>query len=167
MTTDATIGKARDTLNSSWYGFMADRNLSTAFPDWRTDTAGDGTPLLSGRVSGRGAAHAVAQFIRLGKIGLPVDGDTRPSIDYDTPGRVAYVWRFYGVWVELWHPDGAVQDVVDVPPSSVPETPAPAPVKAAEPVLSAPVPRRSLISRASGRLPYTRRNKTPKETTTR
>jgi hypothetical protein len=73
------------------------------------------------------------------------------------------VWRYGGVWVELWHPEAAVDapkaaepaDDAPVPSVAVQATPKPAPSPAA--------PFRSLISRASDRLPYTRnrRKETP------
>lgn len=149
--------QARTHIETAWTRFMTDRNLKPALPGWRTLTAGDGTPMLSARVVGPGAAHALARFIDTGPIGLPLPGDTRPTVDFSTPGRVAYVWRSHGVWIELWVPDSPVQ----APESTQRTVSGVALTDPVPPALSTP---RSFVSRASGRLPFTRRTKTPKET---
>lgn len=162
---DLAPGKARDTLASSWYGYTHDRNLRAILTDWQTSTAGDGTPMLSGRVAGKGATHALAQFIALGQIGLKTEGDTRPGLDFSTPGRVAYVWRYFGVWVELWHPDGA--DAAPKPVEPVQSAPVPPQAVQTDPVRD-PIPtaaRRAFLRGPGGRLLFTRKQR--KETTTR
>jgi hypothetical protein len=143
--TDA-LDKARTHVHTAWYRFTDHRNLHAKVPDWRTLPAGDGSSLLSAEVVGPGAAHALARFVATGPIGLPTEGDTRPTVDYSTEGRVSYVWRCHGVWVELWHPD------------SVRDLPVPVP---------GPALRSSdrLLSGRWGGLLFTRRSKTPKETT--
>lgn len=148
-TADALIA-AKEHAQNSWYLFAKERNLKAIVPDWRVTDSADGASALSVQVVGPGTAHALRLFTAASHFALGTAGDVRPQFDYSVPGRVACVMRLYGVWVELWHPDQ-------------PDTPAPKPA----PVSARPVfgPRRLL--RPGGRLPFTRRNKTPKENTTR
>jgi hypothetical protein len=135
-------------------------------PEWE-ETTTEGGLLLSGRLVGSRPMWALDRFARDFHLTLSHPGDQRPQFDITQPDRVVLVWRYGGVWVELWHPDTAVdapkaaEPVHDAPapPVTVQATPKPAPVPAA-PVRS---PVRSLIRRASGRLPYTRtrRKETP------
>lgn len=145
--TDSTVTAARLQAVHAWQSFTTDRNLKPRIPDWRTSLAPDGRPVLSAEVAGPGAAHALRLFADLHYLPLPQSGDLRPFWDVDVPGRTVLVWRSGGVWVELWHPD----TVTDLPAAS---SPAVRPVQA----------RQSLLSRASARLPYTRR---PTKETTR
>jgi hypothetical protein len=99
-------------------------------------------------------------FARDFHVNLPFPGDLRPLFDVDATDRVVLVWRRDGVWVELWHPAGAV------------DTPEPVPAVAEPPAAVQPAPkpsnvpaRRSLFGRPSGRLPFTRRSKTKENTT--
>jgi hypothetical protein len=149
--------KARTHIQTAWTRFMEDRNFKATVADWETVTAADGSVLLSGRVAGPGAAYALQRFVAIGPLGLPRPGDTRPVVDYSVPGRTAYVWRSYGVWVELWVPDAEALAPAPVRPPAGRREPA-------EHVLSAPVPAKpSTAARArrglGARLPFTRRSK--------
>jgi hypothetical protein len=97
------------------------------------------------------------QFARDFHLHLNPAGDQRPQFDVSQPGRVVLVWRYGGVWVELWHPETAV----DAPEGAEPADSAPVPSVAvqATPIPKPAGPARSLISRASDRLPFTRRHK--------
>ncbi|MFE6575999.1 hypothetical protein [Streptomyces rochei] len=131
---DSSVTAARLQAVNAWTRFTTDRNLQARTPDWRTSLAPDGRPVLSAEVAGPGAAHALRLFADLHYLPLPESGDLRPFWDVDVPGRTVLVWRSGGVWVELWHPD------------TVTGLPAVRPARG-----------RSLLSRASARLPYTRR----------
>ncbi len=139
--------EAKQRAVHAWYRFAHDRNLQARVPDWRTSTAPDGTPKLSVEVVGPGAAHVLHLFASCYPLILGQPGDLQPTFTYDTPGRTSCVWRTGGVWVELWHPDTATGP-------HTPDGPVPAP--------QAPRTTR----RPSGRLPFVRRTKTPKETLT-
>lgn len=144
MTETATaLIDAKEHAQVAWYEFTRYYGLKAIVPDWRVGTTPDGSPRLSVEVVGPYAQDALRMFAG-GQAGLFLGspGDLRPAFDYSTLGRVTCVWRTRGVWVELWHPEAAAI------PASVP----------------APAQRRRM-SRPSGRLPFGRRNKTPKETT--
>ncbi|GGS96620.1 hypothetical protein [Streptomyces violaceus] len=143
--TDDTVTAARVQATRAWTLFTQERNLRARIPDWRTTTSADGVTTLSVEVAGPGAAHALRLFASQYHLVLGQPGDQRPTFDYTTPGRTACVWRSSGVWVELWHPD----TVAHLPAAPVTHQ----------------APRRGLLSRASDRLPYTRRT-TAKENTT-
>ncbi|MEU7338652.1 hypothetical protein [Streptomyces sp. NPDC007074] len=147
MTDPTTVQDVKAQAIDAWYQFTSYRNLQARVPDWREATTPDGTPRLVSEVVGPGAAHTLHLFASQWMVRVEGAGGQRPVFDYSTPGRVTCVWRTRGVWVELWHPD----------PTTVPLTPVPAP--------SLPSPRRA-FSRPSGRLPFTRRSKAQKETTT-
>lgn len=151
MEVDA-LTQARTHIESAWATFMADRNLKARLPDWQTLPGSEGAQSLSVEVVGKAAAYALERFVTSGQIGLPRPGDTRPLIDYTVPGRTSYVWRSFGVWVELWVPDSAVQ----VSGPARPGVPAAGLTDPVPPTLTGP---RSLAGRASGRLPFTRRNR--------
>ncbi|KPC68111.1 hypothetical protein ADL27_57260 [Streptomyces sp. NRRL F-6602] len=146
-TRSSALTDARLTTLHAWNLHTHTRNLAARIPDWRTTTTPDGTPLLTAEVAGPGAAHALHLFatdqesFHLTGRG---PGDLRPVWDVDVPGRTALVWRTGGVWVELWHPD----TVTDLP-HPVPARPA---------VSSRPASGR--LSRASARLPFSRRRAT-------
>lgn len=142
MTTPAeALIAAREHGEKSWYTYMAERNLDAKVPDWRTGVSPDGSPTLTVQVVGPGAGHALERFARDFHLTLAGPGDQRPQFDLTVPGRTVLVWRYAGVWVELWHPDTA--DAHDTPPVTVPE-----------PGL------RRLLAGASGRLPFTRARRT-------
>lgn len=125
--------------------------LTATREDWHTTHTSAGV-LLSARVSGEDAARAV-QVMTEGRY-RTVPPFQHAHLDYSVPGRVACVWRSAGVWFELWH-----DDTVGGP---VKTAPAPVLVRVAEPAAApgpVPVPRPTLLSRASGRLPFTRRRK--------
>lgn len=165
-TTLTALHAARLHADESWALFALQKAIpADTKPEWQ-ETATDGGVVLSGRVTGRRAVWALDRFARDFYLNLKNLGDVRPQFDITQPDRVVLVWRYGGVWVELWHPETAV----DAPKAAEPVHDAPAPVQAApepKPKPAAPVrsPVRSLISRASGRLPYTRNRR--KETTTR
>lgn len=144
LSTADALGYAKNHAMKAWYLFTRERNFHAIVPDWRTGTSPDGSPHLSVEVVGPGAAHALRLFTADYFVVLGQPGDQRPAFDYSTPGRVACVWRKYGVWIELWHPDSQATTPVPVP--------------------SRPALRRVL--RPGGRLPFTRRPRTPKETLT-
>lgn len=141
----------RDHATRSWNLFTRDKKLQARIPDWRTTTSPDGNTVLSVEVAGPGAAHALRLFATHCHVTLTEPGDLRPQFDVDVPDRTVLVWRHCGVWVQLWHPD----TVTDLPHTPVPSAP---PVR--------PVKPKTFLSRASARLPSTRRPKTTKETTT-
>jgi hypothetical protein len=145
MTDPETVATEKDHAVKAWYLFTNHRNFRARVPDWRETKAPDGSPRLVAEVVGPGAAHALRLFASEYPLVLGGVGDQRPGFDYSVPGRVTCVWRSNGVWVELWHPE--------------PVSPAPEPAVApSRPSL------RSAFARPSGRLPFTRRSKTPKET---
>ncbi|MFD1309113.1 hypothetical protein [Streptomyces kaempferi] len=131
----------------AWYQFTSHQNLKARIPDWREAKASDGTPRLVAEVVGPGAAHTLHLFASQWMVSVTGAGAQRPGFDYSVPGRVACVWRTCGVWVELWHPE----------PATAPPAPVVAPPRTSL---------RSTLTRPSGRLPFTRRPKTKKETTT-
>lgn len=140
--TDTALADAKKDAQRAWYLFANGRQFQAKVPDWRVGSTPDGAPRLSVEVVGLDAATALRLFAGEYPLILGQLGDQRPAFDYSTPGRITCVWRESGVWIELWHPEAVA-------------VPAPARPSA---------PRRSL-SRPSGRLPFGRRNKTPKETT--
>ncbi|MFD8839792.1 hypothetical protein [Streptomyces griseofuscus] len=146
--TSTAISDAKEHALKSWYQCMDIRGLTARIPDWRTRTAPDGSPVLSVEVAGPGAAHALALFSSNYHLTLPNPGDLRPQYDIDTPGRTVLVWRYAGVWVELWHPD-----TIPTQPAAVQADTDPALVSAST--------GRPLFG-PGGRLTFTRR---PKETT--
>jgi hypothetical protein len=145
MTDSETVATEKDHAVKAWYLFTNHRNFKARVPDWRETKAPDGSARLVVEVVGPGAAHALRLFASEYPLVLGGVGDQRPGFDYSTPGRVTCVWRSNGVWVELWYPD-AVTAVLE--PARAPSRP----------------PGRRLFARPSGRLPFTRRSKTPKET---
>jgi hypothetical protein len=161
----ADVTAARTHATDSWNLFTLQKGYKATVPDWQTSACPTGSVLLSGQVVGNGAEYALARFARDHYLVLGQYGDQRPKFDVTQPGRTVLVWRYGGVWVELWHPNTAA-DVSEpaipvfsrrVRPVAVQTTPKPEPAPAA--------PARSLISRASDRLPFTRNRH--KETTTR
>lgn len=156
---DALIA-AKVHAQNSWYLFTSPRNYDAIVPSWRATNTEDGSPCLSSEVVGESAAHALTRFARDFYLTLPNPGDVRPQFDVTQQGRIVLAWRYDGVWVELWHPDGAT----DTRQPRKPAHGAPAPPVAAPP--SSPAARRAFLRRPSARLPFTRRPKTPKETPT-
>jgi hypothetical protein len=167
-----------DTLNAlhaarlhaaeSWRMFADDRSVpDDTRPEWE-ETTTEGGPLLSGRLVGSRPVWALERFARDFHIHLTHPGDQRPYFDITQPGRTVLAWRHGGVWVELWHPDTAV----DAPKATDPADNGPVAVQAAPKSNSAPTPlpgsgRRRFIP--GGRLFFTRKSRTtnPKETTPR
>lgn len=147
METAEALTEAKDHAVRAWYLFTRERNLKTTVRGWEATAALDGSPYLRVQVVGPRAAYALRLFTSEYPLVLRPD-DQRPAYDYSIPGQVACVWRRGGVWVELWHPDKPT-------PKTVPVAARP-PLTAASPTSAA---RPSLISRASARLPYTRRKK--------
>lgn len=149
------LDAAKEHATTSWYTFTRERNFTAIVPDWRTSTSPSGQPMLTCQVVGPGAANALHRFVADYHLHLANAGDVRQQFDYSQPGRTGAVWRYSGVWVELWVPDTA--------PTTPEVSPAPAPAVSLSSVRAAA--RRSFL-RPSGRLPFTRKN-TTKETTTR
>jgi len=164
---DALIA-AKVHAQNSWYVFTGEKNLKAIVPSWRVRDTPDGSPCLSSEVVGRGAANALSRFAREFYLKLPNPGDVRPQFDiHAQPGRTVLVWRYDGIWVELWHPDS----VVDAPEAAQPVLSAPVPPAAAQTAPTAPparaARRRSFLG-PGGRLTFTRKQRTnDKETTTR
>jgi len=157
--TMSSVDAARQHATKSWQTFTNGRNVDSPTLEWVGTVAPDGSPLLSGRVSGRRAVWALRAFAADFHLNLPHPGDVRPQFDIEVADRVVLVWRRDGVWVELWHPAGAVDRAEPArtapkPPQAVQGAPKPVPSPS-----TIPAARRSLLSRASARLPYTRRKK--------
>jgi hypothetical protein len=159
-TTTDLLAEAREHATQSWKLFARDKGLDGALL-WVESVTPDGSPMLSAQVPGQRAGWALKLFARDFHVNLPFPGDVRPQFDVTVPDRVVLVWRRDGVWVELWHPAGAVETPEPAP--AVPEPPVA--VQAAPKPPTVPV-RRSLFGRPSGRLPFTRRSNTSKENTT-
>lgn len=124
--------------------------LTATFTGEWTETEAAGGPMLSARVTGPDAAAAIVHFSQY-PMALPVVGaNQRPALDFSDVDRTACVWQYAGVWLELWA-------------STVPSAPASTPAPAPEPTAAE---RRRLILRPSGRLPFSRRTTTSKETHT-
>ncbi|GAA3153704.1 hypothetical protein ACFQ0X_43940 [Streptomyces rectiviolaceus] len=133
------------------------RHRGTAVADaltaWTSTTAHDGRPLHTARVDCPDAVNVLTRFVNNSPAG-GVNGDQqRPVLDYSVPGRIGCLWLLDGEWIELWAPDG--QAPVPEPRQVVGLTPAMADALPAS-VGNGNGP--------SGRLSFTRRNKTPKET---
>lgn len=163
---------ARLHADASWQMFALSKALpDDTIPEWEEITT-EGGPLLSGRLVGPRPAWTLERFARGPHLHLVHPGDQHPFFDVDQPGRTVLVWRYGGVWVELWHPDTVVdapegaepgQDD-SVPSVAVPSAPEPTP----ERVVPALTGRRSFLG-PGGRLFFTRKSRTtnPKETSTR
>jgi hypothetical protein len=160
-TTTDLLAEAREHATQSWKLFAREKGLDATAPAWEESRTPDGSPLLSARVPGRRAGWALKMFARDFHVNLPFPGDVRPQFDVTVPDRVVLVWRRDGVWVELWHPAGAVETPEPEPAVSEP----PVAVQAAPTPPAVPAARRSLFGRPSGRLPFTRRSKTKENTT--
>lgn len=159
--TNSAATAALEHAARSWQLFAREKGYTATVTDWRTEHTPDGTPLLSARVTGRGAGYALGRFARDFYVVLQ-PGDVRPQFDISQPGRTVLVWRYGGVWVELWHPEGADAAVEPVPAALAPEVAAPAATASA-------ARRLFLLRRPSGRLPFTRKPRTTnaKETSNR
>lgn len=84
---------AREHAAKSWQMFAREKGLTATVPDWQEDTAPDGTPLLSGQVTGRRAVWALERFARDFHVTLHHPGDLCPQFDITQPGRTVLVWR--------------------------------------------------------------------------
>lgn len=158
--TPSALDMAREHAVKAWRLFTDNRNLRAPLAEWDTTTTPDGSPYLSVEVTGRGAAHALSRFAADYHITLPNPGDVRPQFDVTAVGRTVLVWRCLGVWVELWHSDSAPA----APGSPEPVLSGPKPAQA--PAQGVVPPMRRSFRRPSGRLPFTRRQRTDKESTT-
>lgn len=136
MTTMASaVALERMAAQNAWEFYLKAAQIDARLGEWEESTTEAGV-LLSARVEGPAAADAI-------------EGAAMASgawMDYSDPDRLACSWQSNGVWVELWCP------------ALAPTSPAPAPA----PVVP-PQPKRRLLAGLGDRLPYTRRNKTPKE----
>lgn len=137
------------------WDIFRDRSTLTATitGEW-TESEPNGMPMLSAQITGPDAVAAIVNFSQF-PMALPSSGPSQlPALDFSDADRTACVWQYAGVWLELW---------ASTAPSAVPSAPARTPVPAGEPTVAE---RRRLILRPSGRLPFARRTKTPKETPT-
>jgi len=167
-TIPTALGYARQHADKSWQLFARAKNVTDTRPVWVESVTPDGSLLLSGELTGRRAVWALARFARDFWLTLK-PGDLRPQFDIGVPGRTVLVWRFDGVWVELWHPDGAVDapqgPVVvlsaPVPPQNVQAAPNPDPVPAQAQA------RRAFLRGPGGRLRFTRKQRTTDKKTLR
>lgn len=133
---DPTPNDVKHEAAGAWNRHSASTRYSAFLAPWAGETAADGAPMVTARVTGPRAELAMREFANdLDPAGL----EQRPQVDYSEPGVVACAWRRGGVWVRLWATD-------------TPSAPAPTPL--VMPARVAPLP--------SGRLPY-RRNTTTKE----
>lgn len=153
---DALIA-AKVHAQNSWYLFTGQKDYDAIVPSWKVGDTEDGSPCLSSEVVGESAAHALRRFARDFHLTLPHPGDVHPQFDIHAPvGRTALVWRYDGVWVELWHPDS----LSDAPEGPEPVRGAPVPSVAAQSAPpSSPAVRHAFLRRPSARLPFTRRKK--------
>ncbi|MFE1949979.1 hypothetical protein ACFW9D_05855 [Streptomyces sp. NPDC059524] len=154
MTPAERLTLVKDHAVDAWYEFAHERAHKARIPSWRQGTAPDGSPRLTCEVVGPDAARVLHLFASVGPLVYwqGGGGDTKPTYDYQA-GRTAVVWRRQGVWVELWVPDTPAKPSQ---PARSPHGPATATTGGKR-----LVPR----PRPSGRLPFGRRPKTPKETT--
>lgn len=161
--------KAKYDLLKRWRDTEAGRKETLS--SWKVTRLDDGALMVSARVRGPNPGQAFDQFVDrqamylANRMGSETT-DRLPALDVTDPGRTAVVWRTDGVWVELWHPAEAAgrpqpRQAAPEPSTAVQGAPTLRPSPS-----TIPAARRSLLTRASGRLPYTRRNKTPKENTT-
>ena len=166
------VHAARLHADESWQLFALAKALpADTIPEWEEITTENGV-LLSGQVTGQRAVWALDRFARDFHLRLAHLGDQRPQFDVTQPGRTVLVWRYGGVWVELWHPEAAVDapeaaepaDSAPVTPVAVQAAPEPKP----GPVPASRTERRSFLG-PGGRLFFTRKQRTTndKETTTR
>lgn len=153
------VDTAQAHAEESWEMFAQGTGLTDTAITWEKTQTPDGGTLLSGQLDGPRTVWALERFTRDFHLTIPYAGDMRPQADLTQPGRTVLVWRYGGVWVELWHPERAV-DAPQAPP--VPSAPAQAAQAASEapkpsPPPSMPAARRAfLLLRPSGRLPFTR-----------
>lgn len=152
-TPGAALIAAKFHAQNSWQLFTGPHNYDAIVPSWQVGDTEDGSPRLSSEVVGESAAHALRRFARDFYLTLPNPDDVRPQFDIHAPaGRTALVWRYDGVWVELWHSDSA---------TNTPQPPSPVRGAPAQPVAAqtGPSARRTFFSRPSAQLPFTRRKK--------
>lgn len=128
----------------------ATTNWRASLAPWTTSRTSDGELMVSAEVRGQDAADALRRFAGAYSMFLEHRPDRHPEdllpvLDVTDPDCLACVWRTDGVWVQLWHPD----------------------IRPAQGRPSRTVRRRRLLSAAGGRLPFTRKSRTPvKETST-
>ncbi|MFD9004455.1 hypothetical protein ACFV0T_26440 [Streptomyces sp. NPDC059582] len=132
-TSEGTVALEKMAAEKEWDFFLQFHQFDARLGEWEQFSTEAG-PLVSVRVEGPDAPDAIQG-------GVAISG---AWLDYSDPARLACAWQSNGVWVELWCPVDA-----DRPPTAVlaPSTPPPAAKR----------------SRLALRLPFTRRNKTPKE----
>ena len=154
------VDTAQAHADESWQMFAQEKGLTDTTVTWEKTQTPDGGMLLSGQLDGPRTVWALERFARDFHLTIPYAGDMRPQADLTQPGRTVLVWRYGGVWVELWHPEDAA-DAPEAPPvpsaptQAAPEAPKPSPPP------SIPAARRAfLLLRPSGRLPFTRNRRT-------
>jgi hypothetical protein len=142
-TTTDPLAVAREHAEESWQMFTRAQGLTGVRLDWKKVRLPEGGVLLSGRIVGPRTVWALERFASDFHLTVPYPGDMRPQADLTQPERTVLVWRYGGVWVELWHPESAPEAPKPAPPSSI------------------PADRRALLLlRPSGRLPFTRKQRT-------
>lgn len=141
LTVKYDVFKNWRTATTSWRASLA---------PWTTSRTSDGDLMVSAEVRGEDAPVALREFTHTHSMLLERRPDRHPEdllpvLDVADPDRIACVWRTDGVWVQLWHPD----------------------IRPARRRPSRTVRRRRLLAAAGGRLPFTRKSRTPVKETTR
>ena len=72
---------------ASWTLFAREKGYSAAVDAWHTEHTPDGTPLITGQVTGRGAGYALARFARDFYVVLKPGMCARSSISRSPVGR--------------------------------------------------------------------------------
>lgn len=130
-----TVAEVQRQAADAWKFAGPCKKYGALLAQWETETAADGSPMVTARVTGPHAEQAMCEFAN-GLEPVTASAEMRPQVDYSEDGVVACSWRRDEVWVRLWATDTAA---------------APAPTPLVMPARVAPLP--------SGRLPY-RRNTT-------
>jgi hypothetical protein len=135
-----------------------------ALADWTHTTAADGRPVHESRLDTAPVTDPEALVTRFAQVPLPQGyegAQQRQYLDLSDPGRVAAVWLLNGEWLVVSAPRTPVVAVEAGEPVAGAEKPA----QRITPATVARTAAKRRIPRPSGRLPFGRRPKTPKETT--
>lgn len=108
-----TTRLAREHTRAAWNTHQRLYGWTNPITDW---APADGHPLmLEAQIGGSDALEALHAFTgNYLLINTVADlGGQVPTVDYDTPGQFALVWRVGAVWMRLWCADsGRVPDPV-------------------------------------------------------